>query len=325
MNRDVIEVRDSAVIASEINYIKRRTCEQVLSASVEIGRLLCEAKDAVPQGEWMSWLEENVAYSQSTANNLMALYREYGEKAQIGFFEENRLEIFGNLSPSQALALIPLPYAERKAYVEEHDMTDTSVRDIQKEIAARKAAEEALADAKVDIEALENDVAALKEELAAAKEKPEAPQVQIDVEGEKEAVRQEVTAAKEKEIEKIAKKLEKAEKELEKAKGEKEAAERGAEARAEAAKESAKEEGRAEAAAEIAALKEQNEKLARAAKSSADAAVQKFGVHFELWQKEGQVLCAALADVDPAVAAKLAAGMRQVMKAVETTIEGYRE
>lgn len=323
MNRDIIEVRDSAVIASEINYIKRRTCEQVLSASVEIGRLLCEAKDAVPTGEWMSWLEDNVAYSQSTANNLMALYREYGEQAQIGFFEENRLEIFGNLSPSQALALIPLPYAERKEYVETHDMAETSVRDIQKEIAARKEAEEALADAKVDIEALENDVEALKKELADARAKTAEPP-QIDIEGEKEAVRQEVTAAKEKEIEKIAKKLEKAEKELEKAKGEKEAAERGAEARAEAAKESAKEEGRAEAAAEIAALKEQNEKLARAAKTAADAAVQKFGVHFELWQKEGQVLCAALAEVDPAVAARLAGGMRQVMKAVETTIEGYR-
>ena len=316
MNKNVIEVRDSAVIASEINYIKRRTCEQVLSASVEIGRLLCEAKDAVPQGAWMDWLEENVAYSQSTANNLMALYREYGEQAQIGFFEENRLEIFGNLSPSQALALIPLPYAERKEYVETHDMADTSVRDIQEEIKARKAAEEALADAKVDVEALENDVEALKKELADAKAKAAEPP-QIDLDGEREKLRAEIEAENKKKIEATEKKLEKAKKDLEKAVAGKEAAERGAEARAEAAKEEARKEAEAAVAEQMDALREKAASLEKTASAAADGAVQKFAVHFELWQKEGGVLLGLIEQVaDGDVAEKLRAGVRQVCESV---------
>lgn len=321
MNRDIIEVRDSAVIASEINYIKRRTCEQVLSASVEIGRLLCEAKDTVPVGEWMDWLADNVAYSQSTANNLMALYREYGEQAQIGFFEDNRLEIFGDLSPSQAVALLPLPYAERKAYVETHDMSETSVRDIQEEIKARKKAEEALEKArdeldgaKVDIEALENDVAALKEELEAAKA---AAPAQVDIDGEREKIRSEVEAEYKKKIDAAEKKLKKAKEDAEKAEAAKDAAERGAEARAEAAKAEAVKEAEEKVAGELTALREKAAALEKTAATAADAAVQKFGVHFDLWQREGVTLIDILGEIgDEDVRSKCAAGIKAMCESV---------
>ena len=126
-------------IALEINVIKRRLAQETLLAACEIGRLLHRAKDKVPHGMWGEWLEENVAYSQSTANNLMRLYREYGEREQLDFFAENRMEIFGNLSQSQAVALLSVPYEKRKEFVETHDMEKTSVRDIEAELAAAKA------------------------------------------------------------------------------------------------------------------------------------------------------------------------------------------
>lgn len=126
-------------IALEINVIKRRLAQETILAAVEIGKLLVKAKEKVPHGMWGDWLAENVAYSQSTANNMMRLYKEYGEQEQIDFFSENRMEIFGNLSQSQAVALLGMPYEKRKEYVESHDMDNTSVRDIEADVAALKA------------------------------------------------------------------------------------------------------------------------------------------------------------------------------------------
>lgn len=153
----MIALSEADDIAIEINVIKRRLAQETILAAVEIGRLLCRAKDKVPHGMWGDWLEENVSYSQSTANNMMRLYREYGEQEQLDFFSENRMEIFGNLSQSQAVALLGVPYDKRKEYVETHDMEKTSVREVETDVAAMRAEMEA-------------EKKALREELAGVKE-----------------------------------------------------------------------------------------------------------------------------------------------------------
>lgn len=165
-----IAARNDLTIATEINLIKRQTAQQCLRATVEIGRLLHEAKELVPHGSWGTWLEENVDYSQSTANNIMRIYTEYGMPEQMGFFEENRLEIFGNLSPSQAVALFALPQAERAAFVESHDMDAMSVRDIQDEIGELKAAKAA---AELQKQAAEDQLDKLRKENLQHKEQAE--------------------------------------------------------------------------------------------------------------------------------------------------------
>ena len=80
MSENGIVMRDAGVIAREINFIKEQTKRQMLAASMEIGARLCEAKELVGHGEWEKWLCENVDYSQSTANNLMRIYREYSSQ-----------------------------------------------------------------------------------------------------------------------------------------------------------------------------------------------------------------------------------------------------
>ena len=134
--------RDEKTIAGEINAIKKQTTQICLRATIEVGRLLCEAKELVPYGSWGDWLRENVGYSQSNANNLMRIFREYGTGAQLDIFSEDRLSIFEGITPTQALALTALPEPERREFVKTHDMDVTSVRDIQAEIKARREAEE---------------------------------------------------------------------------------------------------------------------------------------------------------------------------------------
>lgn len=131
--------RTPAVIAGEINYIKRQAQQTLLAASVEIGRKLNEAKALVPHGMWEDWLTENVDYSQSTANNLMRIATEYGDEQVSLFSGKSNSETFASLTYSQAVALFALPMDQRQEFVENHDMEDLSTRELKEEIAALRA------------------------------------------------------------------------------------------------------------------------------------------------------------------------------------------
>ena len=126
---------------------------QTVANICQIGKLLTEAKAMVGHGGWGAYLEKEVSYSQSTANNFMRLYDEYGE------FGPNS-QTFGNLSASQALALLALPAGEREEFAESHDVESMSVRDLKAQIAAEKER----------AEKAETDTAALREQLAVAQE-----------------------------------------------------------------------------------------------------------------------------------------------------------
>lgn len=145
MDNNVIVIRSPQEIAAEINAIRRRAARQLLEDSVEVGRLLVEAKSTVGHGEWGGWLEENFQYSSTEANNLMRLYEAYGTKEQLSLFEENRMDLFGRMNKSQAIALLGLPEEARAAFVEANPPEDLSVREWERKIeeARRQAYAEA--------------------------------------------------------------------------------------------------------------------------------------------------------------------------------------
>lgn len=134
---------------------------QTVANICQIGKLLTEAKSMVGHGGWEKYLEEKVAYSQSTANNFMRLYQEYGE------FGPN-LQTFGNLNPSQALALLALPEGKREEFAEAHDVESMSVRELKAQIAAEKERAE---NAETVTAALREQLAVAQEEIGAAHQK----------------------------------------------------------------------------------------------------------------------------------------------------------
>lgn len=142
---NIIVIRTPAEIAAEINAIRRRAARQLLEDSVEVGRLLVEAKGTVQHGEWGDWLESNFQYSSTEANNLMRLYEAYGTKEQLTLFEENRMDLFGRMNKSQAIALLGLPESERAAFVEANPPEDLSVREWERKI--EEARQQAYAEA----------------------------------------------------------------------------------------------------------------------------------------------------------------------------------
>lgn len=177
---EIITVRDGDVIAAEINAIKEQTRRVMISSSIEIGRRLVEAKSAVPHGEWGKWLEEKVDYSQSTANNLMQLYREYGEGQENLFDNWTNSQTFANLTYTQHMALLALPFCDRAEFAERNDVENMSTRELEKAIREEleKAQEEnkrlqeklghtqgKLSDAECDIEDLKEDLEKAKDRI----------------------------------------------------------------------------------------------------------------------------------------------------------------
>ena len=65
------EGRDIEVITREILDAKRRGGEAILT----IGRCLTEAKQALPHGEWLPWLNERVELSARAAQIFRRLSR----------------------------------------------------------------------------------------------------------------------------------------------------------------------------------------------------------------------------------------------------------
>ena len=129
------ESRSIETITGEILDAKRSGGEAILT----IGRCLIEAKDMLSHGEWRSWLEERVEFSERSAQRFMRLAREWSNPTTLS-----------DLGASKALALLALPPEERETFLEEHNVVDMSARQLDQAIKerdeARAAAEHAAAD-----------------------------------------------------------------------------------------------------------------------------------------------------------------------------------
>lgn len=124
---DTAITRTPAHVAADINAVKshasavfRAAVDEGKRSCILIGKLLEEAKSLVPHGEWGAWLKNNVDYSESTAQNLMRCYREFGDE-QIDFFSGvSDADFFSILTQSQMLELLALPKDQRREFVEAH-------------------------------------------------------------------------------------------------------------------------------------------------------------------------------------------------------------
>ena len=165
-----LEERTPEIVAAEIRQIADQTRKMVLNSSIEIGKRLCEAKEMVPHGEWAAWLEKNVDFSQSSANNFMKIYTEYGDIQGELWGASAKSQTFGNLSYSQAVALLAVPAEEREEFVKENHVEDMSTRELQEAIKARDEAEEKL----------QKEKAAADERVRAAQRQAESVMEELD-------------------------------------------------------------------------------------------------------------------------------------------------
>lgn len=130
MANDVVAVRSIEIVTAEIHTIRDNVARVFMDGVVQIGRRLEEAKQLVPQGEWLQYLDKELGYKPTTAQNYMRIAREFGD-GQIGLSGKTPGDFFGNLGYSQLLPLLGLPEEEREQLAEEHDLAGMSSREIQ--------------------------------------------------------------------------------------------------------------------------------------------------------------------------------------------------
>ena len=152
------EGRDIEVITQEILDAKRRGGEAILT----IGRCLTEAKQTIPHGEWLPWLNERVEFSERTARNFMRLSREWSNR-----------QALADLGAAKALTLLALPAEERESFIAENHVVggaektviDMTSRELERAIRERKEAQEAAAKAQAEASAAEQARAKMAEDM----------------------------------------------------------------------------------------------------------------------------------------------------------------
>ena len=142
MNELVKTERTVDTVTLEINTLHRQAQQMMLGYVIEIGKRLVEVKEMLPYGSWGTYLAERTPYSQSTANNFMKIFQEYGDENLSLFEKGTKSQTFGKLSYTQALALLALPANEREEFAQENNVEDMSSRQLQEAIRERNQARE---------------------------------------------------------------------------------------------------------------------------------------------------------------------------------------
>ena len=164
MANEVVAVRSIGIVTAEIHTIRDNVAKVFMDGVVQIGRRLEEAKQLVPQGEWLAYLDKELGYKPSTAQNYMRIAREFGD-AQIGLSGKTPGDFFGQLGYSQLLPLLGLPEEEREQLAEEHDLAGMSSREIQALVRERDEAKASADKLKSSLEKKTQEAGTLKAKL----------------------------------------------------------------------------------------------------------------------------------------------------------------
>ena len=171
-----VEGRTIETITDEILDAKRTGGEAILT----IGRCLIEAKDMLPHGEWLPWLNERVELSERTAQKFMRLAQKWSNPSALA-----------DLGATKALMLLALPEEERDEFIEDHNVIDMSTRQLEQAIRERDEARKAAEAAKADASAAEQARAKMTEDMRTTQNLLESARADADSAGSRARVLEE--------------------------------------------------------------------------------------------------------------------------------------
>ena len=173
-----------------------------LMMAASAGRRLLIVKERLPHGEFGTWCDNNLDFSQSKANKMMQLAKRSSDENSI--FSNSYT--CTNLSISKAFALLSAPDDVAKEVIESEGITDMTVSELKAEIANLKARNNELETGTDEMENLKNRIA------------------ELDAEQSESEISVEELTAKDDEIKRLKEKLEKEKAKAQTAKNKTEAA-----------------------------------------------------------------------------------------------------
>lgn len=108
----------------------RTYAENAYANMMALGRVLSQAKEMLPHGEFLAWVEEKVGISSRYGEHFASCYRVYGDKPE-----------YAKLGKSKLIKMLALPAGTQDDFIAENDVENMSVREV--EAAVKKVREEA--------------------------------------------------------------------------------------------------------------------------------------------------------------------------------------
>ena len=164
------EMTNTTTEATKLVTLERVTAEaRIIRMSINmnmfhVARVLVEAKEVVPHGEWLAWIRENAEVSEKTAEDMMAAYRRFKDRPEIQ-----------QLAPSKTFKLLALPAGAEDAFMEQHDVENMTVRQIAEAVKKARAEEQEKARRSIEQERAMRE-AAEKQARELASRPPEVPE-----------------------------------------------------------------------------------------------------------------------------------------------------
>ena len=158
-NDVVVDKRPIELITTEINFYK----VQGAQAIIEIGKRLKEAKEQLQHGEWLKWLENEVEFTDRTAQNFIRIAEEFTNTKALSY-----------LGYTKCLNLLALEPNEREEFVNTtHNVNglhktveEMSTREMQELIKELKEAKAELNDKKQWAENLQSELERVKKQAS---------------------------------------------------------------------------------------------------------------------------------------------------------------
>lgn len=98
--------------------------ESFVLNTLNLGRVLTEAKQQVKHGEWADWVRENAGgMSVRNAQQFMQAYARFGNK-----------EAFAGIDRSKMYKMLSLPAGTEEAFVEQNDVANMSSREVEEAV-----------------------------------------------------------------------------------------------------------------------------------------------------------------------------------------------
>lgn len=98
--------------------------ESFVLNTLNLGRVLTEAKKQVKHGEWADWVRENTGgMSVRNAQQFMQAYARFGNK-----------EAFAGIDKSKMYKMLSLPAGTEDAFIEQHDVASMTSREVEEAV-----------------------------------------------------------------------------------------------------------------------------------------------------------------------------------------------
>ena len=121
-----------SITGEELSQIEREILEYktgIALSILEIGDRLNFVKDKMPHGTFIPWIEQNLGFSQRTANNYMLASRS---------FDIAKRKSIANLDSTKVVMLASLPEDVRDDFIETTDIQNMSTRELKEHIKSER-------------------------------------------------------------------------------------------------------------------------------------------------------------------------------------------